>query len=467
MASETRLSPFETQPIGKLLVKFAVPSVISLVVNSIYNLVDQIFIGQGVGYVGNASTNITFPIVTLCLLFSTLVGDGGVAFFSLRQGARDNDVARNTVGNMIFTSLFIGVVFLLLFELFLSPIIRLFGGVPGTEVFDYAMRYARIMLIGTPCIALSISVSNIIRADGNPAYSMVVTLTGCIVNVILDYILIMVLHWGVTGAAVATIVGQILNAVLSLLYIPRFKSFTLKAKDLIPRGWLIRRFLPLGISSAIVQASNTLLIIVANNILLRCGEASIYGADITLAAFGIVMKVNAILSSVMIGLGIGSQPIVGFNYGAKNYKRVRQTYRTCIIVAVVIGCIGWCCFQFATQGIVNLFGQESALYNEFALRAFRVFLSACMVLSVAYVTGIFLQALGRPILSMIDTISRPLFFMLPYMLLFSHLWGIDGVLYAGPAADICTFIVAALLGILQVRKLRQLERESAAAAPEA
>ncbi len=467
MASETRLSPFETQPIGKLLVKFAVPAVISLVVNSIYNLVDQIFIGQGVGYVGNASTNITFPIVTLCLLFSTLVGDGGVAFFSLRQGARDNDVARNTVGNMIFISLLFGLVFLLLFELFLHPIIRLFGGVPGTEVYDYAIRYARIMLIGTPCIALSISVSNIIRADGNPAYSMVVTLTGCIVNVILDYILIMVLHWGVTGAAVATIIGQILNAVLSLLYIPRFKSFTLKAKDLIPRVWLIRRFLPLGISSAIVQASNTLIIIVVNNILLRCGEASIYGADITLAAFGIVMKVNAILSSVMIGLGIGSQPIVGFNYGAKNYRRVRETYRMCIIVAVVIGCIGWCCFQFGTQGIVNLFGQESELYNEFALRAFRTFLSACMFLSVTFVTGIFLQALGKPILSMIDTISRPIFFSLPFMLIFSRLWGIDGVLVAGPVTDFCAFLVAALLGILQVRKLRQLEREAAAAAPEA
>ncbi len=460
--AEQRLSPFETKPIGLLLLKFALPAIISLVVNSIYNLVDQIFIGQGVGYLGNASTNITFPFVTLYLMVFTLIADGGVAFFSLRQGARDNEVAQNTAGNMISLSLIAGIAFLLLCEIFLQPLLRLFGAVPGTEVFLYALRYARIMLIGTPFIAVSISLSTLIRADGNPAYSMIVTLSGCILNVILDYIFIMVLHWGVTGAALATVIGQVFNAVLSLLYLRKFRTFRLTMKDLILRGPLIRRFLPLGISSAVVQASNTMMVIVANNILLRCGGDSIYGSDIVLAAFGIVMKVNAILISVMIGLGLGSQPIAGFNYGAQNYKRVRQTYRLCIITALVVGCIGWCVFQFATQGIVNLFGQESALYNEFALRAFRVFLSACMILSITYVTGIFLQALGKPMRSMIVAISRPVFFMLPFMIIFSHVWGIDGVLYSGPAADTCTFIVAALLGFFQMRKLKQLEREKAA-----
>lgn len=457
MNQENSLAMFEKESIVKLMLKFALPAIASMVVNSIYNIVDQIFIGQGVGMLGNAATNLTFPLVTISMAIGTMIADGCVAYFSLKLGQRSYDEAARTMGNGIAVSMLAGLFMTLFMELLLEPILRLCGGIKvDPQTFEYAVEYARITLVGIPFVCVSMTVNSIIRAQGNPRYAMLSNMAGCVVNIILDAWFVLGLHWGVAGAAWATIVGQVLNFVLAIAYIPRLKGIKFRLEYARPKTKTIFAFLPLGISSFFTQFGSTIVVICMNNLIVTYGAQSIYGPDIPLAAQGIVMKVNSIIVSVMVGLGIGSQPIVGYNYGAQNFKRVKETYLKTITIGLAVGVVGWACFQLFTQPIINLFGQESELYNEFALKCFHIFLAVIFLTGFIIPSGIFFQSIGKPIKAMVCTLTRQLIYFLPAAFILGSIIGIDGLLYAGPLGDI---LAAITIVILVVGELRLLNRD--------
>ena len=457
MNQDTSLAMFEKEPIVKLMLKFALPAIAAMVVNSIYNIVDQIFIGQGVGMLGNAATNLTFPLVTISMAIGTMIADGCVAYFSLKLGQRRYDEAALTMGNGIAISLLAGLFITLSMELLLQPVLRLCGGnTVSAQTFEYAVEYARITLIGIPFVCVSMTVSSIIRAQGSPRYAMLCNITGCITNIALDAWFVLGLHWGVAGAAWATIIGQVLNFILAIAYIPRLKGIQFRLEYTKLRAKTVFAFLPLGISSFFTQFGSTIVVICMNNLIVAYGAESIYGPDIPLAAQGIVMKVNSIIISVMVGLGIGSQPIVGYNYGARNFRRVKETYLKTIVIGLAVGVVGWACFQLFTQSIVNLFGQESELYNQFALKCFHIFLSAIFLTGFIIPSGIFFQSIGKPTKAMICTLTRQLIYFLPAAFVLGHFMGIEGLLYAGPVGDI---LASATIAILVAGEIRILNRD--------
>ena len=457
MNQDNSLAMFEKEPIVKLMLKFALPAIAAMVVNSIYNIVDQIFIGQGVGMLGNAATNLTFPLVTISMAIGTMIADGCVAYFSLKLGQRRYDEAALTMGNGIAISLLAGLFITLSMELLLQPVLRLCGGnTVSAQTFEYAVEYARITLIGIPFVCVSMTVSSIIRAQGSPRYAMLCNITGCITNIALDAWFVLGLHWGVAGAAWATIIGQVLNFILAIAYIPRLKGIQFRLEHTKLRAKTVFAFLPLGISSFFTQFGSTIVVICMNNLIVTYGAESIYGPDIPLAAQGIVMKVNSIIISVMVGLGIGSQPIVGYNYGARNFRRVKETYLKTIVIGLAVGVVGWACFQLFTQSIVNLFGQESELYNQFALKCFHIFLSVIFLTGFIIPSGIFFQSIGKPTKAMICTLTRQLIYFLPAAFVLGHFMGIEGLLYAGPVGDI---LASATIAILVAGEIRILNRD--------
>ena len=451
----SRLLMFEQQSIGKLMLKFSLPAIISMVVNSIYNIVDQIFIGWGVGYLGNAATNVAFPLLTVAMALSTLICDGCVAYFSLKLGEKRYEEAARTMGNGVMIATVTGLTMFLLGEIFLSPILKLCGATEN--VFPYAKDYVSVTLLGYPLVFISMTISSLIRAEGNPRYSMICMLTGCITNIVLDALFVLGFDWGVKGAAWATVIGQFLNFCLCLAYIPRFRDIRFKLENMKPRRNVLGAFLPLGISSLFTQMSFAVLQVCMNNQLVKYGALSIYGPDIPLAAFGIVMKVNSIIISVLVGISIGSQPIVGYNYGAKNYDRVKKTYLRTILVGSIVAVLGWCCFQLFPQNIVNIFGQESELYNQFAVLCFRRFLITVCLAGITVPTGIFFQSIGKPVIAMISSMVRPLVFFIPALFFLTSRMGIDGALWAGPISDLLAFLLVSTLAIIEMRKLTATE----------
>ena len=451
----SRVNPLAVEPIGKLIVKFAVPSVISMVVNAVYNLVDQIFIGWGIGYLGNGATNVVFPMVVIAMAFSFLVGDGSAAYFSLSLGRGEPEKARKAAGNELVLLAVLGVCLTIFFLIFLEPILLTFGATP--QVLPYAIEYGRIIVLGFPFFMVGIGLNGIIRVDGSPQYAMATMLTGAILNTILDPIAIFVLDWGVGGAALATIISQMVSCILGLLYLPKLKSIKTLDKESITPSWkTIRTSCSLGVSSFISQVAGSVVIFVVNNALVDYGAQSVYGADIPLSAFGIVIKVNQIFVSVLIGLAVGAQPIVGYNYGAKNYRRVRRTYVTEIIIATITAFIGWCVFQFAPEYVVRLFGNETDLYNEFAVRCFRTFLLALPIVGFQIGSSIFFQAIGKPVIASVLSLSRQILFLIPSVLILSSAMGVIGILWAGPTADSLSTTLTTVFVVWQMITLHRL-----------
>jgi len=438
-------------PVPRLIMKYAVPSVISLLVNSLYNIVDQIFIGQGVGYLGNAATNVIFPITVIVLAFALLIGDGAAAYLSLKLGEGEKDNARRGVGNALTLLIAFGILFLILGILFLEPLCHLFGATENS--LPYAMDYGRIIVLGLPFVMVGTGLNSCIRAEGSPKVAMLSMILGAVTNTVLDPIFIFVFNWGVEGAAWATIIGQIVTFVISTSYLGKLKTLRLTRNDLKPDFKTSKTLMGYGISSFITQIAVTLSILVANNMLVAYGSASVYGPDIPLAAFGIVMKVNQILMSFMIGFGIGAQPIIGFNYGAKNYGRVRQAYLISVVCATAVAAAGFILFQFFPQSIINLFGSEDGLYNGFAQSSFRIFLLLCILNGFQMVTGIFFQALGKPVKSAAISLSRQIIILVPAMLILPRFLGVEGVLWAGPAADGIAFIIALIFSVGEMKRL--------------
>ena len=448
--------PLGYEKISVLLRRFAVPSVIAMVVSSLYNIVDQIFIGQGVGYLGNAATNVAYPLTTICMAIALLIGIGSASRFSLCLGAGEKEAARKAVGNAVCMMIASGVLYAVLIEIFLDPLLKAFGAT--ADVMPYAQEYTRVIAVGMPLLIVTNGLSSLARADGSPGYSMTCMLIGAVINTILDPIFIFVFHMGVTGAAIATVIGQLFSCVAAILYIPRFKNIQLRKEHfrLVPAE--CARTASLGMSNSLNQVALTFVQIVLNNSLTFYGSASIYGEDIPLAACGIVIKTNAILLAVIIGISQGSQPIIGFNYGAKNYDRVRQTYKLAILCNMVISLAGFLMFQFLPRQIISLFGTGEELYFEFAVRFMRVYLMMVLVNGVQLISSNFFSAIGKPVKGLVLSMTRQVLFLIPLLLILPLFMGLDGIMYSGPCADLVAFVVTIVMISWEMRSMKEKEK---------
>lgn len=369
---QNKENPLGYAPVVRLIAKFAIPSIISMLVTSAYNITDQIFIGHVVGMYGNAATNVAFPIVTLTLAFAQLEGVGTAANFNICLGAKEEEEAQKYVGTGLTLIPIMGLLIMAIVLSFKTPILMLCGATDN--VFPLAQLYLGITVFGIPFSLLFSAGSFLIRADGSPTYSMICTISGAVLNVFLDWLFMFGLQWGIRGAALATVIGQVFSAALCLGYFFRFKNFKIKRHMLGLRRKYVRDIAKLGTSNFINQTIMMLVNIVMNNTLTHYGALSIYGEDIPLAVSGVVAKLNSILSAFTVGLAQGCTPILSFNMGAKNYSRIKETYKKAITVAMVFGAVALALFQIFPRQIVSIFGSGDELYFQFAERYMRVYM---------------------------------------------------------------------------------------------
>ena len=450
------------EKIGKLMRKFSIPCIISMLVNSLYNIVDQIFIGWGVGYLGNGATNIVFPLNMICLAFALMIGDGTSAYLSLKLGEKKKDEAKRGVANGILTSILISIVFFVVILALLPQLLNLFGCTEALR--PYALDYGFIIAIGLPFMMVGTTLNSIIRADGSPKYSMVSMVSGALLNTILDPIFIFVFNMGVKGAAIATIVSQVLTFILNICYIKRFKSVKLDKKDFKLNRKAVGKLLSLGISSFITQMSIVFVMAAENNMLKKCGANSEFGSEIPITVLGIVMKISQILNSIILGIAVGAQPIIGYNYGAGKNDRVKETLKKVLGLSIIVSTIAFILFQTIPDKLIAIFGSGDEKYIEFACLAFRTYLMLCIFNGVQIPSGIFFQAIGKSVISAILSVSRQIVLLIPAMIILGNIFGVHGVLSAGPIADGTAFVIALILIIREVRKLGKKSQESQALA---
>lgn len=439
-------------PIGKLLLKFALPSITSMVVNAIYNIVDQIFIGQGVGYLGNAATTIAFPIVTILLAVSTLIGAGGSAFASIKLGERQEREAERVLGNSFVISVAIGVFMMVAGLLFLDPLVKVFGASDAT--IEYARNYTIYILLAAPFNILGVVLSNFARTDGNPMLSMYSLVAGAVLNVILDPIFIFIFNWGVMGAALATAISQVLSAVILIWYFTRRSTMRFSKDSVKLRFYVLKNICSLGISSCVLNLATTILNIVLNNVLTTYGNLSDVGGDMALSAMGIVLKVSMIIISVCVGIGIGSQPILGFNKGANQPERVLKTYLMAAGIGLSVTILGWILCQTIPHMVLRIFEKENQTFMDFAVRCMRIYMGGVFVAGLQIVTTNYFQATGQPLKANIMSLLRQIIFLIPLLLILPKFMGLDGVLYSGMIADIAAGIVVFIFAVIEVRKIK-------------
>ena len=452
-------NPLGYEKESKLLVGFAIPCIISMLVTALYNIVDQIFIGQGVGMLGNAATNIAFPLSTTCTAISLLLGIGSATNFSLHLGAGEKDESAKYAGNGMCLMAVFGISLINLKTIFKTRMLKFFGAT--TDVLPYAEAYTRITAIGFPFLIANTGMSKLILADGSPRYSMISMLIGAVVNTILDPVFIFVLNMGMTGAALATIIGQMISFCISLRYMFHFKTIRLTKDSFHVTGRHCRNIFMLGASACFNQIAMTVVQIVMNNTLAHYGAQSVYGGDIPLACSGIITKVNMIFMSFVIGISQGTQPVIGFNYGAKKYRRVSNTYLLALSAASVLSVIAFICFQVFPRQIISAFGNGSELYFQFSERYFRIYMFLTIINGIQPVTSNFFNSIGKSRLGVFMSLTRQILFLLPLIVIFPIFMGIDGVMYAGPIADGAAAVVCGYFTVRELRELKQLENSTA------
>ena len=452
-------NPLGSEPISTLLRRFAVPSVIAMLVSALYNMVDQLFIGHSIGVLGNAATNVAFPLSMVCTSIGLLCGIGGAANFNLCMGRREPEHAKSYVGSAISMLAILGVILCVAVQLFLRPMMLLFGATP--DVIDYACTYTRITSIGFPFLIVTIGGSNLIRADGSPKFSMLCNLVGAIVNTILDPLFIFVFHMGMAGAALATITGQILSFALVVFYLRGFKTLPLSLSDLKPNMACWARIAALGATPAFNQVAMMVVQIVMNNTLTYYGSNSVYGSDIPLACAGIISKVNMLFFSFVIGISQGLQPIVSFNFGAQKYDRVKDAYKKAVFAATAISIVAFLCFQLFPRQIIGIFGSGSEEYLHFAERYFRIFLFFTFLNGIQPVSSNFFTSIGAPKKGIFLSLTRQIIFLLPLLLIFPYLFGIDGVMYTAPIADLAAASVSIVMVVLEFKIMAELQKATA------
>ena len=449
-SSNSKTNILGTLPVSRLLVKFAIPSIVAMLVSSLYNMVDQIFIGNFVGSLGNAATNVAFPMSTLCLATALAFGIGGAAAFNLENGAGNSESAGQYIGNALSMMLIVGVCLTVIAQLFMKPLLLFFGS--PVDVLPYAIEYTRVTAIGFPFLIVSSGGGHLIRADGKPTVAMTCNLTGAISNTILDALFVVVFRWGMFGAALATVIGQILAFGLVMYHILHFKTVHLTLAHYIPRAAYAFRCVNLGMSQGFNQLAMMVVQIVLNNSLKYYGSQSIYGENIPIAVVGVITKVNIIYFSFCIGLSQALQPIASFNYGAKNFKRTKEAYIKATMAGSVISIIAWIVFRTFPRQLTSIFGQGSAEYFDFAIKYFRIYLFFTFVNNVQPLTSNFFSSIGKPIKGLFLSLTRQIIFLLPMILVLPLMMGIDGIMYAGPIADGLAFVVAVCFVIYELRR---------------
>ena len=447
-------NPLGIAPTGRLLAKFAIPAIISMLVNALYNIVDQIFIGQGVGMLGNAATNIAFPVTTISTAAALLLGIGGASNYNLEMGAgRDrkaSEIAGSALSSLVITGTAIAAVILI----FLKPLLIFFGATD--TVMPYAIDYVGIIAIGLPFFTLSVGGNHLIRADRSPTYSMMCTLTGAIINTILDPTLIFGFHMGIAGAAWATVIGQVVSGIMVILYLRKFKTVKLTKEKLRPHPHYIGRIVSLGMAPFFNQVSMMVVQIVMNNVLIRYGAKSSYGSDIPLACAGIITKINMIFFAINIGISQGLQPIISYNYGARKLDRVREAYLKAAISATIISTVSFICFQLFPRQIIGIFGSESEAYFRFAEKFFRIFLFCTFINGLQPITANFFTAIGKANRGIFLSLTRQVIFLLPLMIILPIFFGIEGVMFSAPIADGFAAVCAITFAVKELKSFQKL-----------
>ncbi len=448
--TETTMNPLGTEPVGKLLRKFAIPSIIAMLVGSLYNMVDQLFIGNFVGPLGNGATNIQFPLSILNVSIALLCGIGSASTFNLAMGRGETKKAGYYIGNAVSLMLLGGLALTIITELFLEPILI---GCGATEnILPYAVEYSRICALGYPLFILSAGGAHIVRADGRPNMTMAINMTGAIINTILDFLFVAVFKWGMAGAAIATIIGQYIAGLMVLVYLTKFKTVKLERKHFVLNSHMIAAVVALGAAPFINQIAMMIVQIVMNHVMGYYGAKSIYGADIPITCAGIISKVTGICFSFIIGISQGLQPIVSFNYGAQNYKRVKDAYLLATKIAAIIAIGSWMCFQIFPRQLVSIFGSGSDLYFEFCTKYFRIFLFGIFTCFLQPLASNFFTSIGKPYKGIFMSLTRQVLFLTPLIILLPLFLGFNGVLFAGPIADALSFTICLILLVREFRR---------------
>ena len=448
-------NPLGEERTGKLLSQFAVPSIIAMLVSSLYNIVDQFFIGRSVGELGNAATNISFPLSISCVAIALLFGIGGASAFNLAMGKGDREKAVYYLGNAAVMMELCGLVLGIVTELFLEPILRFFGS--PENVLGYAKEYTAIIACGFPLLILSAGGGHLIRADGRPKITMVCNLVGAAINTVLDAVFVFGLGLGMKGAALATVIGQVIAGLLVIWYLSHCKTVTIKKEHLIIRREQVARIASLGAAPCSNQLAMMIVQIVMNKSLKYYGSLSVYGEAIPIACAGIITKVNQVFMSFIIGISQGLQPIVSFNYGAAKYQRVKEAYLKAISCGFALALAAFLLFQLAPRQIISIFGNGTEEYYQFAINYFHIFLFFTFVNFRQPISSNFFTAIGKPKIGMFLSLTRQIIFLLPLLIALPLLMGIDGIMYAGPVAD---FLAAAVTGTFVWRELHREEYRS-------
>lgn len=449
------------EKISKLMLKFSIPCILSLLVSALYNIVDQIFVGNSeLSTLGNAATGVVFPIFIIAQAFAWCFGDGCAAYLNICQGRKDTQNAHKAVGSGITVTLFASIVLIALFYPFKTQLLTLFGA--SENSIGYAVEYFDVILAFFPIYMLSNMMNAVIRADGSPSWSMASMLGGAIVNIILDPVFIFGAHWGMKGAAWATVIGQVISFAVSFFYFFRTKTFRLTLKSFLPDFKVFSNALKLGISSFITQMTIVIISLVCNVMLARYGAQSQYGVDIPIAVIGIESKVFTVVINLVVGIVLGCQPIIGYNLGANKYDRVRALYRNILMATIVIGILSTLLFELAPGAVVGIFGSPTNIPNPddywlFAEKTFRIFLSLVTFTCIIKMTSIFFQAVGKPVRAVIASMIRDIVCFIPLIIVFPIFFGIEGILYAAPAADLIAMAVALILTITYFKRMKKEE----------
>lgn len=444
-------------PVKKLLLKFAIPCVFAMLVSALYNIVDQIFLGNSVaGQAGIMATTIVFPFTVVALALAQLVGDGCAALYSISLGSKDDNVTKKCIGNAILVSLVFGVVLMCLGFAAKNPILKLLGISGYSETTQiYTRQYLTIILAGIPFYVFSSAMASIIRADGSPKYSMISTVIGAVINIILDPILIFACKMGVQGAAIATILGQVVSSAVCAFYFRKMKLIRLEKQAFKPDFKVIGKNLRLGISSFITQVSVAVITIVANNVVGAIGGANATDAG---AALGIVFKVFAIVLAFALGISVGAQPIIGYNYGAKRYDRVLQAFKQVILCNIILGIITTILFEAAPSVIVAIFGKGSAFYKDYAVLSFRIYLGGILLCCLQKASCILLQSINKPYKALFLSLMRDVIMLVPGVCLFGLLGDLKLMLWAGIVSDVGAFIPTIIFVLVEMKKLKNLSK---------
>lgn len=445
-------NPLATGNINQLMIKFAVPSIIAMMVSAVYNIADQLFIGNAVGTLGNAATNIAFPLSMMCTAIALMFGIGGASSFNLHMGAGESQKAPYFLGNSITMLLGLGAILFIGTELFLDPMLKCFGS--PDNVLPLAKQYVSITAIGFPFLIITIGGGHLIRADGSPKMTMICNLSGAIINIVLDALFVLVLRWGMVGAALATIIGQIFSAFLALNYLRHYRTVTIEKKHLRPQTVYLKRIMALGMASCFNQIAMMTVQICMNNLLKHYGSLSQYGEAIPIACAGIVMKVGQLYFSIVIGLSQGSQPIESFNYGARQYKRVKAAYRYAVIAGGTVSVIAFVIFQLFPHQLLELFGNGSKEYFEFGSFYFRIFMLMAWANFMQPISSTFFTSIGKANKGTFLSLTRQIIFLLPLMFFLPTIFGIKGILYAAPIADSTAFVTAVVMVWSEMRAMK-------------